>query len=73
MLFTDTDSLIYEIKRDDIYEHFDGDKYLFDFCNYTKDSRFYDPSSMNEIGKMEDERKGKINDEFAELKSKCIL
>ena len=35
-----------------------------------KQMMFYDPSSMNEIGKMNDESKGKANDEFAGLKSK---
>ena len=43
---------------------------MFDFSNYPKDPKFYDPSSMNEIGKMKDDSKGKINYEFPELKSK---
>ena len=70
LLFTDTDSLTYEIKIDDIYEDFYEDRYLFDFSNYPKDSKFYDPSGMNETSKMKDEFKGKINNEFAGLKSK---
>ena len=43
---------------------------MFDFSNYPKDPKFYDHSSMNEIGKMKDDSKGKINYEFPELKSK---
>ena len=39
------------------------------FSNYPKDSKFYDPSNMNEIGKMKDESEGK-NIEFVGLKSK---
>ena len=70
MLFTDTDSLTYEIKTEDIYEDFYKDKDLFDFSNYPEGSKFYDPSNMNEIGKMKDESEGKINIEFVGLKSK---
>ena len=70
LLFRDTDSLTYEIKTDDVYEDSYEDKYLFDFSNYPKGPKFYDPSSMNEIGKMNDDSKGKTNDEFAGLKSK---
>ena len=33
MLFTDTDSVTYEIKTEDIYEDFYKDKDLFDFSN----------------------------------------
>ena len=28
LLFTDTDSVVYEIKREDVYEDFSGDKNL---------------------------------------------
>ena len=33
-LFTDTDSLIYLIKTEDVYEDFSGNKKMFDFSNY---------------------------------------
>ena len=33
LLFTDTDSLTYEIKTEDVYEDFSRDKYVFDFSN----------------------------------------
>ena len=71
MLFTDTDSLFYEIKtEEDVYKDFYKDKDLFDFSNYPKDSKFYDPSNIKEIGKMKDESEGKTNDEFVGLNSK---
>ena len=38
--------------------------------SYPKDSKFYDLVNEKVIGKMEGESKGKINDEFVELKSK---
>ena len=41
LLFTDTDSLAYEIKSKNIYEEFFKLKNLFDFRNYSKDSKSY--------------------------------
>ena len=70
LLFTDTDSLVYEIKADDIYEGFYGNKNLFDFSDYPRDSKFFDPANKKVIGKMKDEFKGKIISEFVGLKSK---
>ena len=43
---------------------------MFDFSNYPKDSKFFDPTNKNVIGKMKDESEGKIIDEFVGLKSK---
>ena len=40
-LFTDTDSLTYEIKSENLYEEFFKQKDLFDFSNYLKDSNFF--------------------------------
>ena len=40
LLFTDTDSLTYEIKSKNVYEEFYKWKDLFDFSNYSKDSKF---------------------------------
>ena len=41
-LFTDTDSLTYEIKSENIYEEFFKHKHLFNFSNYPKNSTFSD-------------------------------
>ena len=43
LLFTDTGSLVYEIKAKDVYEDFYADKNLFDFSDYPLDSKFFDP------------------------------
>ena len=40
LLLTDTDSLVYEIKPENVYEGFFKWKDLFDFSNYSKDSKF---------------------------------
>ena len=70
MLFTDTDSLIYEINTKDVYEHFSEDKCLFDFSDYPEDSKFFYPVNKKVIGKMKNKFKGKIISEFVGLKSK---
>ena len=70
LLFTDTDSLTYEIKSEDVYEEFFKHKHLFDFSNYPKDSKFFDQANKKVIGKMKDESEGKVVDEFVGLKSK---
>ena len=70
LLFTDTDSLAYEIKSENFYEDFFKWKDLFDFSNYSKDSKFYDDDNKKVIGKMKDEYGGVVIDEFVGLKSK---
>ena len=70
LLFTDTDSLAYKIKSKNVYEDFFKWKDLFDFSNYSKDSKFYDNTNKKVIGKMKNEYSGVIIDEFVGLKSK---
>ena len=70
LLFTDTDSLTYEIKSENVYEEFFKWKDLFDFSNYSKDSKFFDETNKKVIGKMKDVSEGKIINEFVGLKSK---
>ena len=70
LLFNDTDSLTYEIKSENVYEEFFKWKDLFDFSNYSKDSRFFDEANKKVIGKMKDEFGGVIVVEFVGLKSK---
>ena len=64
MLFTDIDSLTYEIKSEDVYNEFFKHKHLFDFSNYPKDSKFFYQANKKVIGKMKVESEGKIIDEF---------
>ena len=70
LLFTDTDSLTSEIKSENVYEEFFKWKDLFDFSNYSKDSRFFDETNKKVIGNMKDQFGGVIVDEFVGLKSK---
>ena len=72
MLFTDTDSLTYEITSEDNYEEFFKSKHLFDFdfSHFSKDSKFYDNQNETVIGKMKVLSKGIPIDRFPRLKSK---
>ena len=58
LLFSDTDSLLYEIKTEDVYENFISDKKLFDFSNYSTKWKYYYNSNEFLIGKMKDETAG---------------
>ena len=70
LLFTDTDSLTYEIKSENVCEEFFKWKDLFDFGNYSKDSKLFNETNKKVIGKMKDESGGVIVNEFVGLKSK---
>ena len=70
LLFTDTDSLVYEIETDDVYEDLYADKNLFDFSAYPQNSKFFDSVNKKVIRKIKDEFKGKIISEFVGVKSK---
>ena len=39
LLFTDTDSLMYESKTEDVYKDFSNNKNMFDFNNYLPKSK----------------------------------
>ena len=70
LLFTDTDSLTYEIKLEDVYEEFFKHKHLVDFSNYPEDSKLFDQDNEKVIGKMKSKSEGKIINELVGLKSK---
>ena len=70
LLFTDTDSLMYEIQTDDVYKDLFVDKDKFDNSDYPEDSPFYFGDNKKVIGKFKDEAAGVPIIEFVGLKSK---
>ena len=70
LFFTDTDSLIYEIKTKDIYQNFSKDKEMFDFSNNSADSKNYDNSNKLFFDKIKNETVGLATKEFVGLKLK---
>ena len=70
LLFTDTDSLMYQIKTEDVYEDFTSDKEMLDFSNYLTKSKYYDDSNKVVIGKKTVEIRSVATEEFVALKPK---
>ena len=54
LLFTDTDSLVYEINSEYVYEQCFKDRELFDINGYPIDSKYYDSTNKKVLGKMKD-------------------
>ena len=70
LLFTDTDSLTYEIEADDVYQDFWNDKDKFDNSDYPESSPYFNKTNKKVIGKFKDEAAGVPICEFIGLRSK---
>ena len=70
LLFTDTDSLTYEIEPEDVYKDFWNDKYKFDNSGYPTNSPYFYKTNKKVIGKFKDEAGGIPICEFVGLRSK---
>ena len=73
LLFTDTDSLMYEIETEDFYKDISADvKRRFDTSDYHPNHPSGIPSGFNKkvIGMFKDEVGGKVIDEFVGLRAK---
>ena len=70
LLFTDTDSLTYEIEAEDVYKDFCNDKDKFDNSDYPESSPYFDKTNKKVIGKFKDEAAGVPICEFVGLRSK---
>ena len=56
LLFTDTDSVTYHLKKKDPFEFIRNNKDLFDLLNYDENHELYDTSNNDVIGKLKKER-----------------
>ena len=70
LLFTDTDSLCYEIVTEDIYDDMLQDVRLFDTSEYKEDNPLHSTANKKVIGKMKDETHGIPIQEFVGLRPK---
>ena len=70
LLFTDTDSLTYEIEAEDVYKDFWNDKDMFNNTNYPENSPYYCNANEKVVGKFEDDACGVPIVEFISFKSK---
>ncbi|XP_035234224.1 uncharacterized protein LOC118206056 [Stegodyphus dumicola] len=70
LLFTDTDSLCYEISCQDFYHDMLKDLHMYDTSDYPTEHPLHSQANKKVIGKMKDELNGNIAIEFIGLKSK---
>ena len=70
LLFTDKDSLTYEIEAEDVYKDFWNDKDMFNNSDYPGSSPYYCNVNKKTVGKFKDEACGIPITEFIGLKSK---
>ena len=69
-MFTDTDSLCYEICNENPYEKFYEHREYFDLSNSSKKSKYFCNDNKKVLGKMKDEYGGNVIKEFVGLRSK---
>ena len=70
LLFTDTDSLCYHIRTEDIYKDMQSDAAFFDTSDYPPDHFLHSTANKKVLGKMKDETAGVAVSEFVGLRSK---
>ncbi len=70
LLFTDTDSLMYLIYTENIYNDFWADREHFDFSGFPETSDYHSTTNKKVIGKMKDETSGDPIIEFVGLRPK---
>jgi len=69
LLFTDTDSLCYNVRKQDIFQIIKENKDLFDLSNYPKEHELYDKTNNKALGKFKNESPSQIT-EFIGLRAK---
>ena len=70
LLFTDTDSLTYQVYTEDLYQDMKHDLQLYDTSNYPKDHFLYSTANKKVIGKFKDETGGLPITEWIGLRAK---
>jgi hypothetical protein len=71
LLFTDTDSLMYEIRTNNVFSDFyEKHQDQLDLSNFNKDHPLHSDKNKKVIGKFKDEAAGKDITEFAGLRAK---
>ena len=70
LLFTDTDSLCYHVRTENVFEDQKARSHLFDLSNYDDDSPYRDDTNKKVLGKFKDECDGKSPSEFVGLRPK---
>ena len=70
LLFSDTDSICFEVKTNDLYEDMKNNKDLYDFSGYPKTHFYMMKQIKKRVGVMKDETKSYPIQEFIGLRPK---
>ena len=70
LIYTDTDSLIFNVKNVDFYKEIEAAKDMYDLSGYPKDHFCYDGKNGKVSGKFKDEASGRPITEVAAISSK---
>ena len=70
LLYTDTDSLLFKVETQDLYEDIYANKDNYDLSNFDPESKYFDPKNKKVIGKFKDEMGGKAIKEVVCIRSK---
>jgi hypothetical protein len=70
LLMTDTDSLMYELSTENVYDDMLQDRALYDTSNYKDDNKLFSKTNARVVGLMKDETGGKPIREYVGLKPK---
>ena len=70
LLYTDTDSLLVDLKTPDVYADTKSMKTHYDFSDYSKDQPLYSEQNKKVIGKFQDECSGTPIAEYVGLRPK---
>ena len=73
LLFTDADTLVYEIETNAVHEDFNEDQDLFDFSDYPKDSKFLILSKKKLLAKSKMNLTEKLLLSLLDKSQQCIL
>lgn len=73
LLYTDTDSLILHIQTDDFYQDMKQDIDHYDTSNYKPDNRHGMPVNRSVLGRMKEEGRGEVINEFIGVGAKAYM
>ena len=70
LIYTDTDSFIYHVYTEDLYEDLSELNYIMDFSDYPENHPLHNKVNKKKLGYLKDEMNGMIIDEVVAVKSK---
>ena len=72
LLYTDTDSLLFNVKTENVYEDMKLNKKVYDFSNYPEKHELHSIENKADVGRFKDETTGNPIWEFVGLRPKNV-